>query len=351
MKKQHNKKFVDKQAKKHHLHDLKRKDKQYDGDAELYKTFQSTNTFASKIFIEKRLETPINFSFIYNIDESLAFFDDFKHYSQNVDKIIVDMKNTENMTMEVLLYLISLQKINKNQNIFISVHIKPPKEQRLIELMSQSGFSKYFKAKVEYPVDEQNIFEIQDKESNQKNGIMDEQTCQRAIEFALKYHPGYKFSDPKFRHMYEALAEMMTNTDNHAYDNVGQLRNWYLFAVKLEAGLSFYFFDNGKGILETAKKTILESTLGKISFSLGHESLMKATLDGDYRSATKKKHRNKGLPQINTFLTEDGVSLPIIITNKISSYLKNEKYIKNKYNFSGTLFVWIFEDEKEEKLA
>lgn len=349
LRKEHNKPYHNRTSKRRHIHELKRKEKTYSGDTLLLKKYQNPNNFTAPKQTKKRLETPENFSLIYNINESLKFFADFKYYSNHADFIYIDMKKTKKMTMEVLLYLISLQKINKNQGVLISVHITPPKARHLIELMSQSGFSKYFKAKREVPIDEKNIFEIQDKESNQKAGIHDEQTCKRAIHFALKYHPSSKFNDPKFRHMYEALAEMMTNTDNHAYDNEGELRNWYLFAVKLERGLSFYFFDNGKGILETAKKNILESTLGKVSFSLGHASLMQATLDGDYRSATGKKHRNKGLPQINTFLTSDSVELPILITNKISSRLDKKNHIKNKYNFNGTLFVWILEDDEKTK--
>lgn len=347
MKKLRNKKFLDRQAKKRHIHELIRKGKEYHGSPLFSEQNKNQNTFNAPKPIKKRLKTPENFSLIYNINESLKFFYDFKYYSKNADLIYIDMKRTKEMTMEVLLYLISLQKINKNQGISISIHITPPKEIHLIELMSQSGFSKYFKAKKEVPIDEDNIFEIQDKESNQKAGIHDEETCKRAIDFALKYHPNYKFNNPKFRHMFEALAEMMTNTDNHAYDNEGELRNWYLFAVKLEKGLSFYFFDNGKGVLETAKKNILEKTIGTVSFSLGHASLMQATLDGNYRSATGKKHRNKGLPQINAFLTSNSVQLPIIITNKISTRLDKNRYIKNKYNFSGTLFVWILEDEED----
>lgn len=347
MKKLHNKIYVDKQAKKHHLHNLRRKDKEYKGNFLVDMPLNKDSFVSQNKHTTKKLETPEEFSFIYNIDESLKFFNDFVYYSKHVDFIQIDMKKTKEMTMEVLLYLISLQKINRSQKIQISVMIKPPRERKLIELMSQSGFSKYFKAKIEVPVDTENIFEIQDKESNKKSGMHDEETCKRAVDFTLRYHPNYKYSDEKFRQMYNALAEMMTNTDNHAYNKNGELRNWYLFAVKLEGGLSFYFFDNGKGVLETAKKNILESTIGKVSFSLGYESLMKATLDGQYRSATGKKHRNKGLPQINDFLTSNSVSLPIIITNKIYCHPEKGVYKKNRHNFSGTLFVWVLKDEED----
>lgn len=349
MKKIHNKSYHDKLAKKHHIHELKRKNKEYSGftmpdtkdnsDPSIYKAVSSKRT-------TKKLTTPKEFSLIYNTNKSLEFFEDFIYYSEKVDHIKIDMRHTEEMTIEVLLYLISLHKINKNKNIKINISIKPPKVKDLVVLMSQSGFSKYFKARVEVEVNDENIFEIQDKESNKKDGVFDEQTCENAIEFALKFYPGEKYNQPKFRHMFNALAEMMTNTDDHAYDEDGELRNWYLFAVKLEQGLSFYFFDNGKGVLKTAKKRILEEALEKIPFSYGHKSLMQSVLNGEFRSATKKKYRNKGLPEINEFLTNDTVLLPLILTNRVYTNPNEKKYYKIDHNFRGTLFVWMLKEQE-----
>jgi hypothetical protein len=187
---------------------------------------------------------------------------------------------------------------------------------------------------------------IQDKESNVASGIADGETCKNAVDFALKFFPDQKFSQPKFRHLYNALAEMMLNTDNHAYDDEYELRNWYLFAIKVEKGVAFYFFDNGKGILRTAKQHLLERLSAKADFSYGYISLMKAALNGEYRSATGESYRNKGLPEINEFFNESTVSYPLIITNKVYCAPQQGVYKTNQYNFRGTLFVWLLKDEE-----
>ncbi len=347
MKKVHNKSYHDKVSKKHHLHDLKRKNKEYTG-FELPDNTDSTSFQKERQKRNvKKIETPEDFSLIFNPDESLQFFQDFMYYSTTSDHIKIDMRNTKAMTIEVLLYLISLHKINKSNDIKVSISIKAPKEYELREFMAQSGFSRYFKARIEVQINDYNIFKIQDKESNQKDNISDDQTCKAAIDFALKFYPNAKFTDTRFMDMYVALAEMMLNTDNHAYNEDGELRNWYLFAVKLEKGLSFYFFDNGRGVLKTAKKNIIEKGLVKAPFSYGHESLMRSVLNGEYRSATKKKHRGKGFPEINEFLTSDTVLLPLILTNRIYCAPEQELYKNIKHNFKGTLFVWLLKDEVE----
>lgn len=347
MKKVHNKKYLDNRAKKHHLHELKRKDKEYKGfvlpDSVDHSAFQTNSPGRSS----KELKTPKNFSFLSNPNKTLEFFQDFMYYSEAVDFIKINMSETEDLTIEVLLYLISLHKINKSKDIKVNINIKAPKSERLILFMSQSGFSKYFKARIEVAINDDNIFTIQDKETNKENGMSDDQTCKAAIDFALKFYDNAKFTDVKFMNMFNALAEMMLNTDNHAYNEDGELRNWYLFAVKVENGISFYFFDNGKGVLKTAKKNILDQGLLIAPFSYGHESLMKSVLNGEYRSATGKRHRGKGLPEINDFLTNNTVSLPIILTNKMYCAPEHNIYKKTKHNFRGTLFAWLLKDEED----
>ncbi len=159
----------------------------------------SVNNFVAQPLIEKTLHTPNVFSFIYNLNDSLDFFDKFSFHSKQVDNLLIDMKNTDEMTIEVLLYLISLDKINENQNININ---------------------------------------------------------------------------------------------------------------------------------------------------LAQASIMKAVLEGEYRSATNKPNRNKGLPQINNFLKEKIIELPIILTNKIYYLPQEKRSIKANTNFRGTLFVWMLKKEE-----
>ncbi len=341
MKKENNKSYRDSFAKKHHIHELKRKTKHYQGELKQYHP-QPKYT---------ELATPVEFSLITNCDETLSFFEDFMIYSDKATHLKIDMSKTEVMTTEVLLYIISLHKINKAKKRAPAIIIQAPDAHDLRKLMAISGFSKYFKAKTVIKINSEDIFKIQDKSSNTKNRVDDSQTCKEAIDFALKYFDDAKFTDEPFMQMYNALAEMMTNTDNHAYDEDGELRNWYLFASKIDTGVAFFFFDNGKGIIKTAKKNLMEKAFEKLSFSLKHKNIMDSVLNGEYRSITGKTYRNKGLPEINEFLTSNDVALPIILTNKVYSMPQEKNnYRKTQHNFKGSLFTWILNTKEVENV-
>lgn len=340
MKKEHNKLYHDKAAKKHHQHELNRKTKMYRGEAK--------QQHPQPVYTE--LYAPVDFSLITNCDETLSFFEEFNSYSQKVTHLKINMSKTEAMTTEVLLYIISLHKINKAKNKAPNIFIQTPDSFHLKKLMAVSGLTKYFNAKTSVRINSEDIFKIQDKESNSKKGIDDAKTCKDAVNFAVKYFDGAKFTDEPFMLMYNALAEMMTNTDNHAYDEDGELRNWYLFGSKLDNGsVAFFFFDNGKGILKTAKKNLIEKALSKLPFALKHKNIMNSVVNGEYRSITGLSYRNKGLPEINEFLTSNAVTLPIILTNKV--YFKPQEknnYKKTKHNFKGSLFTWILDNQEVE---
>ncbi len=343
MKQLKNKSFKDRHSKKVFNHHQKRKDKHYLGH-----TFtDSANPFDSPPLKKHRLPTPKEFSFIYNLEESLDFFKDFIYYMNNVDLLFIDMRKTESMTIEVLLYLISLHKISVNNNIKVSIEIKTPNEKNLIILMAQSGFSKYFKSNVSITLNHDAIFTIRDGSTNRKQNKDDAETCKEAVDFAMKKLNKEK-KDPLMRKLFTALAEMMLNTDNHAYDEDGELRNWYLFAVENTDGIDFYFFDNGKGITKTAKKSLLEKTVGTLKLSLAQPSIMKAVLNGEYRSATGLRNRNKGIPQINELLIHNNVKSSIILTNKILFTPQEMKFEKSSINFKGTLYVWKLKKEQNE---
>jgi hypothetical protein len=342
LKKEHNKLYHDKSAKKHHQHELNRKTKIYQGEAKQH--------HPQPIYTE--LNAPVNFSLITNCDETLSFFEEFNSYSQKVTHLKINMSKTEEMTTEVLLYIISLHKINKSKDKAPNIFIQTPDSFHLKKLMAVSGLTKYFNAKISVRINSDDIYKIQDKESNAKKGIDDAKTCKAAINFALKYFDGAKYTDEPFMLMYNALAEMMTNTDNHAYSEDRELRNGYLFASKLDGGgVAFLFFDNGKGIIKTAKKSLMEKALVKLPFALKHKNIMNSVLNGKYRSITGLPYRNKGLPEINEFLTSNDVALPIIITNKVYSMpQETNNYIKTKHNFKGSLFTWILDIKKVENV-
>jgi len=300
-------------------------------------------TRSSKIEKRKTLDAPIHFSLINNDEESLKFFDDFMSFiEKGYYKFQFDMKSVEKLDIEILLYIISLHKIYEKK-INIQLKIKVPTKQSLKYIMIASGFSQYFKPNIEISeIDEENIFPICDGATNRLNKKDDGQTCAEAVDFAKKF---FNKSDEKnqiFRLLYTSLAELMLNTDNHAYDEDLEkttIDNWYLFAVKLDDKIIFYFFDNGKGITKTARNKIIDKAYGLIN--LEQKNILQSVLKGEFRSKTGIGHRGKGLPQINELLTDNKVGLSVILTNKVRRYYNNiDDYKKVPYDFRGSLFIW-----------
>jgi hypothetical protein len=303
----------------------------------------------------KNIPAPLTFSFIYNCDESLEFFDKFFNaINEGYTKFHFDMTNIKDLGIETLLYIISLDKIYK-EKINMSLKISIPKRKELKYKMIVSGFIKYFRANVEINnIDEETIFPICDGASNKFKDKDDGETCGEAVDFAKKFVSEDKHKDGIYRLLYVSLAELMLNTEHHAYDeddNENIINNWYLYAVKLEIGIAFYFFDNGKGITKTARKKILDKAFGLIG--LEQTNILKSVLDGDFRSKTGLPNRGKGLPQINELLTYNSVVLSVILTNKVlyTNTVTDNKFTfkKVKYNFRGSLFVCVLPHNNLER--
>lgn len=139
------------------------------------------------------------------------------------------------------------------------------------------------------------------------------------------------------------LTELVLNTDNHAYDEEyeeQQLDNWYLFGIKSDTKVTFYFFDNGQGVTRTARKKIIDKALGLIN--LEQINILKSIFKGEFRTKTGLGNRGKGLPQINELLIHEQIGLSLVLTNKVSRIFEDneETYGKLEYDFRGSLFVW-----------
>ena len=115
----------------------------------------------------KNIPAPLNFSLIHNSNESLEFFNKFFNaIDEGYTKFKFDMTNVEDLGIETLLYIISLDKIYK-EKINMSLEISIPKKKELKYKMIVSGFIKYFRANVKINnIDEKTIFPICDGASN-----------------------------------------------------------------------------------------------------------------------------------------------------------------------------------------
>lgn len=130
----------------------------------------------------------------------------------------------------------------------------------------------------------------------------------------------------------------MQNTFDHAYKKNASINNWYLYANKVESGIVFYFFDNGAGVINTAHKQLIDK------FKISKKSLLESVLNGEFRSRTKFPNRNKGFPEIKSFLDSDYVGLQMILTNEVRYFKDKDNHIPLddlKNSFQGTLLVWL----------
>jgi len=338
------KKYHNKASVKQHLYELSRAGKEHTAYDYKNKDLTPISPFIepSPKRTKKKIVAPSQFSFLFNTNGALEFFHNMlSSIDKGITSIIIDLREVQDMSGDVLVYIISLDNIFKNTGLKISIKIKAPKSPELRYLLLTCGLTKYFKANThEKTVNEVDVFEICDKNTNENDGI----TCKDAVDFCQKYYD----KKQNFFYFFNSLAELMTNTDQHAYPEDAPISNWYLYAHKVKSGVAFYFFDNGKGILKTAKKKLLEK-VEELTFGLDSLSLLNSTLNGEFRSQTGKKYRNKGLPEINDFLTSESIEKSIILTNNIFVDLSLGKSKKLEYNFEGSFFIWIMKTDENLK--
>jgi hypothetical protein len=163
---------------------------------------------------------------------------------------------------------------------------------------------------------------------------------------------------PNEKKLQIAITEAMDNVFNHGYPDdfieTSKLKEklWWLsasFNNKTNI-LNLIFFDQGIGIPKSLPR-IHPGLFGKIVelFDTDDKIIAAATKAG--KSATGKKYRGKGLPQIIDYVCSYGKSGYIRITSgkgtyqiikKVSEKAEKKSYI-NKYDIQGTLLEWQLE--------
>ena len=346
MKKLKDKTYQVSTSKKRSEHNLRRKDIPYSPYSS--EENSSTNTYQNQHKQNAgrgtKMIPPPKFSFIHNTDESIAFFDRLnEHVNKGIKKIFIDMRKLQDLSVDVLLYIVSMDKIFKEEDKNISLTIRIPRDPLLAYKVYTSGIQDYFSANgKEFPIPKEGFFPIRDGRRNEADEEKDDgKICGDAVDFAKQFFDGHDEKKKKhFIMLYEALAELMQNTDDHAYDTDSIIDNWYLYANKTDNGVAFYFFDNGQGIIKTARKSIIE-TLSQ-TIGLEQTNILLSVLNGEFRSQTKLSYRGKGLPQVNDYLQNDDIIGFMVLTNKVGYYKTSSDatFKKLNNNFKGTFFLW-----------
>ena len=275
---------------------------------------------------------PEEFSFINNVNETVSFFSDIdrKMLNKTKNKIYIDLSQVKKITVDVIMYLIAkIKKLQYKKLTFKSFSGNVPKDVDARKVLIESGFFDFVNSKTKTSIKNEKI-------SISSGTTFDREQSRKICDFIIK-NSSYKRDDVYF--IYEMLSEMMSNTNEHAYNDVGDnLNKWYLYAEKNDNFFEFIFLDTGVGIPTSINKRLFEKIISNDS------KLLLSALNGEYRSSTKLRTRGKGLNYIKNCARKNHISTLFVISNKGIVKFEDSKlmYSSNVENDSleGTLYYW-----------
>lgn len=289
----------------------------------------------------KRVEfkAPLNFSIINNATETLTFFNEIIAFivnRQNFGKrIYIDISSITDLTIDALMYLLAIvNNLNENFKNRFSFSGNAPANPEIRKLFSESGFYSFVNRIGDEPIS-QNADTVQIVSGSQSNT----EVAKQINDFVISKSG---LNKTQLRFLYVMMVELMSNTHKHAYSNSVLLPCWYCFAEfkKEQQQVIFTFMDTGEGIPSTVRKNFGEK-LDLLRLK-GENKYVISALNGDFRTATEKHYRGKGLPKIRDFCSDNKISNVRIITNKADVECLQNDYCSEEMNvpLKGTLYYW-----------
>ncbi len=281
------------------------------------------------------LEAPKDFSIVGNTDKVLSFFDDLIDLVSDNYAVDLNMTKVEKLTPDTILYLISLFREWTDKGQKYRIKGDAPKNEECQTLFVKSGFYQYVESQVSSSIKEDsNIFTI--KEGNKCESLL-------ATSFIkhVRNYIGIEGPTKETRSVRTVLIESMTNTHNHASLDEQHPARWYLMAYNKDGEVHFTFLDSGVGIPATIQTNFKED-FARIAPLVNHreDKLIKAALDGEFRTSTKEKKRGKGLPKIMSIAQDKTIKESVIISGSGFVNCSDEATKILKHRFHGTLLSW-----------
>lgn len=283
----------------------------------------------------KIITAPKVFSLKDNVEEMLTFFSEIEDLVKNKFEIYFDMSLIEYISIDAVLYVLSMFDFFKKKLRYYSVKGNEPIDLKSRKILKESGFYNFVNAA--FPtLPDSNTLSI-------KSGEKVEELIAKEVTDFTKNHFKNTGNHQSFDSIYITLVESMENTNSHAYAEGEFLPRWWLSAYYDEAEdkVNFTFLDNGKGIPATVESKFLE----KVSIVSGGQDakLIMSALEGlKMRSRTGKSYRGKGLPRIYKYLVESQIESLVIISNQGYLVADQKKMVTLKNSFRGTLLSWSY---------
>lgn len=320
-----------------HIGRRKRENKKEKDDNENAIHYAGVSLFKKAV----EIRAPENFNLLENIDETIAFFCAVDNFINAGKRIYFDLSEVKNISSDGILYLLSRLEHNRQKRISVSIKGNYPKDQMCREILEKSGFPDYV-----YSGKSLSVHSDPDVYSTKSGRYVMPEKSAEVKRFAMKCLGKEESNETK--DIYKIIIECMTNTRQHAYISNGRYSKWWLMALfnKVAGRVHFTFCDNGYGIPYTVRKNHTEQLRAIFSgipiIKLQDNSLIKAALEGNFRSRTGLTYRGKGLPKMKEIAENGSIENLIVMSRKgcVDSSFKNVKELPGI--FHGTLLSWDF---------
>lgn len=283
---------------------------------------------------------PLNFSIVNNSEETSAFFNKIISFitdKRNFGKsIFIDVSQISQLTIDALMYLLAIvNNLCENFKDRYSFSGNAPADTRVRKLFSESGFYHFVRRQGGDPL----------TKNNDTLQIVSGENCDTNLAKRLSDFVCEKAGVGKrcCSFLYNMIIELMSNTHKHAYPEGKQIlySRWYCFAeYDKQNTISFSFMDTGAGIPSTVKKKFAERI--DILGIKGEHRYVVSALDGEFRTATRKGYRGKGLPKIREFCSAQKIKNLHILANRADVVVCKQGYSSKDIAvpLCGTLYYW-----------
>lgn len=286
----------------------------------------------------KNIKAPSNFSFIYNTEETIAYFDKAHKELKARHKINFDISDISTLTTDAI--AVQIAKIKDTKFHFRSgIMGNEPKNQNLKRLFQQSGFYEYVNATVYRPLSNNKLL-IHKVTKNRVEPKLAKEACLVGIRHTFK-------NEEIFEPLYDIIIEIMQNTNNHAGSTKGKYDWWlHVYNHPESSKTSYSFLDLGVGIFESLSVQNFKRNVLQYFGLRSNLDLVEKLFAGEIKSRTARPERGKGIPQVFECSQDDAFEKFILISNDIYADLKTKEYRLLNKKFEGTLFYWELIDKK-----
>lgn len=259
----------------------------------------------------------------------------------------IDHRNMKSISEEALLLLTSeIERCTTVKGIRLKATYKLfPRDDNILRLLNKIGYWEYFNlGTYEEPVR---------KDENEKiylKIVGDTEVSGEKIGNLIKFFQTLISFDVSAKDKFsDAMIEAAANTVEHAYtknQEIETIKKWWLTASlnKYTNEISFIFYDQGLGILNTLESTrkhirLQRLFMGWIKEGLTKGGLLRRLLTTNL-SSYKDERRGNGLISFKTFIDEVESGELTIYTDNVSYSAMADEIHDYDDNLDGTLITW-----------